>query len=58
MIFTLILISYSIFQSLIFTKLLYQHGMKYTINFNKHSLESSEYNTICSTKVIIFFIFK
>lgn len=41
----------SIFQSLIFTKLLYQHGMKYTINFNKHNLESSKYNTICSTKI-------
>lgn len=41
----------SIFQSLIFTKLLYQHGMKYTINFDKHNLESSKYNTICSTKI-------
>lgn len=58
MIFTLILICYSIFQSLIFTKVLYQHGMKYTINFNKHNLESSKYNTICSTKVITFFVFK
>ncbi|XP_003703268.1 WD40 repeat domain-containing protein pink [Megachile rotundata] len=38
----------SIFQSLIFTKILYQHGMKHAINFNK---ESSEYNTICSTKI-------
>ena len=26
--------------------------MKCTINFNKNNLESSEYDTICSTKVI------
>ncbi|CAL7945302.1 unnamed protein product [Xylocopa violacea] len=41
----------SIFQSLIFTKLLYQHGMKCAINFNRCNLESSEYNTMCSTKI-------
>ncbi|KOX77760.1 Hermansky-Pudlak syndrome 5 protein like protein [Melipona quadrifasciata] len=41
----------SIFQSLVFTKLLYHHGMKCTINFNKNNLESSEYDTICSTKI-------
>nr|XP_034196301.1 Hermansky-Pudlak syndrome 5 protein homolog isoform X2 [Osmia lignaria] len=41
----------SIFQSLIFTKILYHHGMKHAINFNKNTLESSEYNTICSTKI-------
>ena len=41
----------NIFQSLVFTKLLYQHGMKYAINLNKTNLESSEYNTICSTKI-------
>ncbi|XP_043529313.1 Hermansky-Pudlak syndrome 5 protein homolog isoform X3 [Frieseomelitta varia] len=41
----------SIFQSIVFTKLLYHHGMKCTINFNKNNLESSEYDTICSTKI-------
>ncbi|KAK1116729.1 hypothetical protein K0M31_018122 [Melipona bicolor] len=41
----------SIFQSLVFTKLLYHHGMKCTINFNKNNLESSVYDTICSTKI-------
>ncbi|XP_076294239.1 WD40 repeat domain-containing protein pink [Lasioglossum baleicum] len=41
----------SVFQSLVFTKILYQHGMKRTINFNKNSLDSSEYNTMCSAKV-------
>ncbi|XP_033321077.2 WD40 repeat domain-containing protein pink [Megalopta genalis] len=41
----------SVFQSLIFTKILHQHGMKRTINFNKNSLDSSEYNTMCSAKV-------
>ncbi|XP_017880280.1 Hermansky-Pudlak syndrome 5 protein homolog [Ceratina calcarata] len=41
----------SMFQSLIFTKLLYQHGMKCAINFNESNLESSEYNTMCSTKI-------
>ncbi|KAG7204434.1 hypothetical protein KM043_004872 [Ampulex compressa] len=40
-----------IFRSLIFTKILYQHGMKRTIDFNKNSLQSSQYNTICSFKV-------
>ncbi|XP_015437245.1 PREDICTED: Hermansky-Pudlak syndrome 5 protein homolog isoform X2 [Dufourea novaeangliae] len=46
-----IFIDKSIFQSLVFTKILYQHGMKRTISFNKNSLESSEYNTMCSAKV-------
>ncbi|XP_078051093.1 WD40 repeat domain-containing protein pink [Augochlora pura] len=41
----------SVFQSLIFTKILHQHGMKRTINFSKNSLDSSEYNTMCSAKV-------
>ncbi|XP_076621390.1 WD40 repeat domain-containing protein pink isoform X1 [Colletes latitarsis] len=41
----------SIFQSLIFTKILYQHGMKRVVNFNKNTLGSSEYSTICSTKI-------
>ncbi|CAK9809568.1 BLOC-2 complex member HPS5 homolog [Anthophora quadrimaculata] len=41
----------SIFQSLIFTKLLYQHGMKCAINFNSSNLELSEHNTMCSTKI-------
>ncbi|XP_017789115.1 PREDICTED: LOW QUALITY PROTEIN: Hermansky-Pudlak syndrome 5 protein homolog [Habropoda laboriosa] len=41
----------NIFQSLIFTKLLYQHGMKCAINFNSSNLESSEHNTMCSTKI-------
>nr|XP_031846770.1 Hermansky-Pudlak syndrome 5 protein homolog [Nomia melanderi] len=41
----------SVFQSLIFTKILYQHGMKRIINFTKSSLDSSEYNTMCSAKV-------
>ncbi|XP_017760178.1 PREDICTED: uncharacterized protein LOC108550815 [Eufriesea mexicana] len=44
-------IDISIFQSLIFTKLIYRHGMKCTINFNKSNMESSQYNTICSTQI-------
>ncbi|XP_053975515.1 BLOC-2 complex member HPS5 [Hylaeus volcanicus] len=41
----------SIFQSLVFTKILYQHGMKRVVNFNKNTLGSSEYNTMCSTRI-------
>ena len=41
----------SIFQSLVFTKILYQHGMKRTVNFSQNNLEASEYNTMCSAKV-------
>ncbi|XP_076231847.1 WD40 repeat domain-containing protein pink isoform X2 [Calliopsis andreniformis] len=41
----------SIFQSLVFTKILHKHGMKHAINFNKNTLKLSEYSTVCSTKV-------
>lgn len=44
-------IDMSIFQSLVFTKLLYQHGKKCAVDFNKSTVESSQFNTMCSTKV-------
>ncbi|XP_076179661.1 WD40 repeat domain-containing protein pink isoform X2 [Ptiloglossa arizonensis] len=41
----------SIFQSLVFTKILYQHGLNRVINFNKSTPGLSEYNMMCSTKI-------
>ncbi|KAL6258763.1 hypothetical protein P5V15_010711 [Pogonomyrmex californicus] len=41
----------SIFQSIIFTKMLYRQGVKKSINFSKTNQLSSEFGTICSPQI-------
>ncbi|XP_014605243.1 PREDICTED: Hermansky-Pudlak syndrome 5 protein homolog [Polistes canadensis] len=41
----------SIFQSLIFTKILHHHGLQLAVNFNKCNSDVHGYNTMCSTKI-------